>query len=66
MNLVENRNEIHLSFQDPSTTKIVCDLPGREGLKGSNWFKLILKVAVFYEFVNTILPFCIIRWMVKR
>ena len=35
----------HLSYQDPSTTKIVCDLPGREGLKGSNWFKLILKVG---------------------
>ena len=30
--------------QDPSTTKIVCDLPARSGLKGSNWFNLQLKV----------------------
>jgi len=30
--------------QDPSTTKIVCDLPPRVGLQGSDWFSLILKV----------------------
>ena len=30
--------------QDPSTTKIVCDLPAREGTKGSNWFNLQLKI----------------------
>ena len=30
--------------QDPSTTRIVCDLPPREGSKGSDWFSLILKV----------------------
>ena len=30
--------------QDPSTTRIVCDLPPREGTKGSDWFSLILKV----------------------
>ena len=30
--------------QDPSTTRIVCDLPPREGSKGSDWFNLLLKV----------------------
>ena len=30
--------------QDPSTTRIVCDLPPREGTKGSDYFSLILKV----------------------
>ena len=46
---VSCQNPINWSFllenpQDPSTTKIVCDLPGREGTKGSNWFNLQLKI----------------------
>ena len=48
--------------QDPSTTRIVCDLPPREGSKGSDYFSLILKVdgeevpnkfAVRYLLANT-------------
>ena len=43
------QNPINWNFllenpQDPSTTRIVCDLPPREGSKGSDWFSLILKV----------------------
>eukprot|EP00091_Calanus_sinicus_P002584 TRINITY_DN12661_c0_g1_i1.p1 TRINITY_DN12661_c0_g1~~TRINITY_DN12661_c0_g1_i1.p1 ORF type:complete len:350 (-),score=80.50 TRINITY_DN12661_c0_g1_i1:331-1380(-) len=46
---VSCQNPINWSFllenpQDPSTTKIVCDLPARLGKKGSNWFNLQLKV----------------------
>jgi hypothetical protein len=33
------------TYQDPSTTRIVCDLPAREGSQGSDWFNLILKVG---------------------
>ena len=43
------QNPINWNFllenpQDPSTTRIVCDLPPRDGSKGSDWFSLILKV----------------------
>ena len=43
------QNPINWNFllenpQDPSTTRIVCDLPPREGSKGSDYFSLILKV----------------------
>ena len=43
------QNPINWNFllenpQDPSTTRIVCDLPPREGSKGSDYFNLILKV----------------------
>ena len=43
------QNPINWNFllenpQDPSTTRIVCDLPPREGTKGSDWFNLLLKV----------------------
>ena len=43
------QNPINWNFllenpQDPSTTRIVCDLPPREGSKGSDWFSLILQI----------------------
>ena len=43
------QNPINWNFllenpRDPSTTRIVCDLPPREGSKGSDWFNLILRV----------------------
>ena len=43
------QNPINWNFllenpQDPSTNKIVCDLPPKEGSQGSSWFNLILKV----------------------
>merc|ERR1712142_652491 len=46
---VSCQNPINWNFmlenpQDPSTTKIVCDLPPRLGKKGSDWFNLQLKV----------------------
>ena len=46
---VSCQNPINWNFllenpQDPSTTRIVCDLPPRQGSKGSDWFSLILKV----------------------
>ena len=48
---IQLSSSLHMMFQDPSTTKIVCDLPGREGSKGSNWFKLILKVKLSFMFI---------------
>ena len=61
------QNPINWNFllenpQDPSTTRIVCDLPPREGSKGSDWFSLLLEVdgeevpnqfAVRYLLANT-------------
>ena len=46
---VSCQNPINWNFllenpQDPSTTRIVCDLPPREGSMGSDWFSLTLKV----------------------
>ena len=46
---VSCQNPINWNFllenpQDPSTTRIVCDLPPREGSKGSDWFSLILQI----------------------